>query len=160
MAKEIERRFLVVPRHLPLNVIQHGKNRAQITQGYLSADPVVRVRTKTSLTSGSSRGFLTVKGPGIKEHDEFEYEVPSADAAGMLKLCKGILEKTRYTFGAGGHIWEVDQFHGIHVGLWLAEIELSNPDEPFETHDWLDSEVTEDPRYTNVALAMAGCVPA
>jgi len=159
MAKEIERRFLVVPRYLPPNVLQYGKNRAEIVQGYLSTEPVVRIRTKAPLYE-PMRGFLTVKGPGIEEHDEFEYEIPTEDAEQMLELCKATLRKTRYTFGAGGHTWEVDQFHEAHAGLWLAEIELSSPDESFDTHDWLDSEVTEDPRYTNVALAMAGCVPA
>ena len=53
----------------------------------------------------------------------------------------------------GGHTWEVDVFEGANAGLVVAEIELDDPDEPFEKPAWVGEEVTHDPRYYNTCLA-------
>lgn len=52
-----------------------------------------------------------------------------------------------------GYFWEVDEFLGTHAGLVLAEIELTDPAQPFARPDWLGEEVTGDPRYYNANLA-------
>ena len=50
---------------------------------------------------------------------------------------------------AGGPEGRYDSYEG----LVMAEIELSDPDEPFDRPDWLGEEVTGDHRYYNSSLA-------
>lgn len=155
MNREIERKFLVDEAAIPVEARGGG---SELTQGYLSYDPSVRVRVSID-PSGDSQGFLTIKGKGTLARDEFEYPVPPEEARAMLALCKATLAKTRYRITAGAHVWELDVFHGPHQGLLLAEIELSHEDEPFERPPWISTEVTHDPRYTNGALAREGRAP-
>jgi adenylate cyclase len=110
----------------------------------------VRVRI-----TDDKKARLTVKGPpkGISR-DEFEYDIPVEDARKMLDFCGGhVVEKNRYIEQVGDHTWEVDEFLGRNKGLWLAEIELSDEDEPFERPDWAVREVSEDKKYKNSYLA-------
>jgi len=141
MGVEIERKFLVRPELLP--ALPAGE---ALAQGYLSTEPVVRVRL---IRQGGSaaRGKLTIKGPGFLSRAEYEYEIPAADAEELLRLCKRRLQKIRYRIGR----WEIDEF--TDRALWLAEIELQGEAEPFERPAWLGDEVTTDPRYSNAALA-------
>ena len=145
MAIEIERKFLVDKRKMRgLKFLSSEK----IFQGYLSRDPTVRVRLK------GERGFLTIKSltRGISRQ-EFEYEIPTADAEELLKLCgRKVLKKYRRKIFYGGHIWEIDFFAGRHAGLILAEVELSSPDEPVDLPDWITVEVSGDKRYYNSNL--------
>lgn len=48
--------------------------------------------------------------------------------------------------------FEVDEFYGENEGLVMAEIELENPEEPFDRPAWLGEEVTGDKRYYNSHL--------
>ena len=64
------------------------------------------------------------------------------------------IEKTRYLVPFEGHTLEIDVFP-----FWrdraFCECELQSEDEPLPLPDWLHvyREVTDDPRYTNRALA-------
>ena len=64
------------------------------------------------------------------------------------------IEKTRYLVPFEGHTLEIDVFP-----FWrdraFCECELQSQDEPLPLPDWLHvyREVTDDPRYTNRALA-------
>lgn len=49
--------------------------------------------------------------------------------------------------------WEVDIFSGTNNGLILAEIELDSEEEEIILPDWIDNEVSDDPRYYNANLA-------
>ena len=146
MAKEIERKFLVVGdawRRLAKGI--------RYRQGYLSTvkERTVRVRA----TEG--RAFLTVKGPTEgATRSEYEYEIPADDANEMLdELCeKPIIEKNRYKISVGHLTWEVDEFFGVNEGLIVAEIELMSEDQPFEKPAWIGAEVTGDPKYFNANL--------
>lgn len=149
MKMEIERKFLVS---------NDGWRQAAgagllCEQGYLasSADgTTVRARRM------GGKGILTIKGPseGISRV-EMEYEIPAADAEAMINnLCGGrIVSKVRYRIEFGGFFWEVDEFSGSNEGLILAEIELEDESQAFETPDWLGEEVSHDSRYFNAALA-------
>lgn len=162
MAKEIERKFLIANLDAcrrdvrsPTKFERLRVNAKQtfiplrIKQGYLSFDPVVRVRI-SDIGAFETKCFMTIKGNGLKVRDEFEYEIPLPDARKLLKMCKGIINKTRYSLGR----WEIDEFHGKRKGLWLAEIELKSSDEKLPPlPKWLGEEVTEDPRYANVNMA-------
>ena len=147
MAKEIERKFLVKPR----NWRELGPG-LKIRQGYLSTaiERTVRVRTY------GDHGYVTIKGKtsGISR-DEYEYEIPFADATEILDhLClKSLIEKTRYRIPFKGNIFEVDEFTGANSGLTVAEVELKSADEKLELPDWIDRDVSHDPRYFNSSLA-------
>ncbi len=151
MAREIERRFLVTD-----SVKEQALGRkTEIVQGYLSAEPAVRVR----LTGGTlgKRGYITVKGPGSMVRPEFEYEIPAVDAMELIGLCRFGLEKERRHILAAGHLWSVDFFTEPRMcGLVLAEIELKSEDEKFVMPEWVGEEVTENPYYSNVSLAKIG----
>lgn len=155
MAKEIERKFLIKKNQLPNEICKNG---SKFVQGYLSSNPAVRVRLSNQ-GQANAQAWLTVKGSGFRIRNEFEYEIPVTDAEEMLELCTIKLAKIRYKLSIGEHIWEIDEFLDAHSGLWLAEIELTEENEMFIRPDWLGEEVTEDPRFTNVALAKSNCSP-
>jgi CYTH domain-containing protein len=121
-----------------------------MVQGYLCRDPerTVRVRIAGELA------WVTIKGATSGcTRVEHEFEVPLAAAQGMLALCLPVvIEKTRHEIRVGGHLWEVDEFHGANAGLVVAEIELGEESEDFEKPQWLGDEVTDDPRYYNASL--------
>ncbi|MFO0631115.1 MAG: CYTH domain-containing protein [Polyangiales bacterium] len=151
MPQEIERKFLVAVERVPDEALRDG---ARFTQGYLSTRPVVRVRVAES-PGREPEAWLTIKGPGGVARAEYEYPIPAAHAAEMVPLCVAVLHKTRYHVRVGAHTWDLDRYHGSLDGFWLAEVELRDVDEPFERPPWITDEVSHDPRYTNVALALA-----
>ena len=67
--------------------------------------------------------------------------------------CSKIIDKDRYIVDYEGHRWEVDEFHGEHEGLVVAEIELGDEAERFEKPGFIGREVTGDTRYYNSSLA-------
>jgi CYTH domain-containing protein len=68
-------------------------------------------------------------------------------------LClRPLIEKRRYRVPYHGFTWEVDEFLGDNVGLVVAEIELENPDQPFDSPSWIGDEITGDPRFYNANL--------
>ena len=148
MAKEIERKFLVTDQTYK-NLASHKED---IAQGYISVDPdrTVRVRIK------GCKAYLTVK---TRNHgmtrNEWEFSVPVTDAREMLAECCGnILSKTRYYVPAGnGLTWEIDEFHGVHEGLTVAEIELPAENVAFSRPAFIGKEVTGDPAYYNSSLS-------
>lgn len=152
MGTEIERKFLVREDRLPRAALTEG---ARFAQAYLSLDPTVRVR-RSERPGHPPRAWLTVKGPGTLSRAEFEYEIPAEDAEAMIPLAVAALSKTRYRVTVGAHVWDLDHFHAPFAGLWLAEVELDHPDELFTRPDWLGDEVTDDPKYSNAAIALAG----
>jgi CYTH domain-containing protein len=102
--------------------------------------------------------YLTVKGPGGKVRAEYEYAIPPGDAEGMLALSTmPVLSKTRWEILHAGHLWTVDEFHAPAAlqGLVLAEVELDSEEVDPPLPAWLGAEVTDDPRYSNAALAAA-----
>ena len=146
MAKEIERKFLVVGD--AWRALAKG---TKYRQGYLSTvkERTVRVRTI------DDAAFLTIKGITVgMTRAEYEYEIPTADATEMLDdLCeKPIIEKTRYKIPFEGFVWEVDEFAGVNQGLIVAEIELADENQAFTKPDWIGEEVSGDPRNFNANL--------
>lgn len=148
MPVEIERKFLVDPSKLP--ELPKG---TKLRQGYMPSAPgnVVRVRT------ADEKAFLTIKGKteGYSRL-EYEYEIPLSEAHEILdQLCeKPVVAKTRYVMDAGGgRYWELDIFEEGNKGLYLAEIELQDENESFETPDWITREVSHLKQYRNNFLA-------
>lgn len=146
MAKEIERKFLVAGDYK-----QAAVSSSHIVQGYIGRTPSLTFRIRLR----DERGYLTVKGrtdAAGMSRDEWEYEIPAADARELLAHSNGTIEKRRYMVPAGRHTFEVDEFFGANEGLTMAEVELSSPDEAFERPAWLGDEVTGDKRYYNSQL--------
>lgn len=146
MATETERKFLVIGDGW--KSISDG---ARIAQGYLSidADRTVRVRL------AGNNAWITIKGrtEGISRA-EFEYPIPPDEARELLKLClPSVIDKTRHRVSFGGHVWEVDVFHGDNEGLILAEVELADESVVPELPPWAGKEVSDDPRYYNSSLS-------
>ena len=85
---------------------------------------------------------------------EYEYPIPVHEAEEMLnQLCRTPqIDKIRHRVKQGKHTWEIDEFFGDNMGLFVAEIELDSEDEVFEIPEWLGQEVTHDERYYNVNL--------
>lgn len=147
MAKEIERKFLVVGdqwRHLAKGDFYR--------QGYIAtaqAGQSVRIRI------AGEQGYLTIKGPaeGLTRA-EFEYEIPLEDAREMLDtLCdRPLIEKIRYRLPVGEVVWEIDEFAGDNTGLVVAEVELTSENQIFERPDWLGEEVSGQLKYYNASL--------
>ncbi|HAR22576.1 MAG: CYTH domain-containing protein [Schleiferiaceae bacterium] len=148
MAKEIERKFLVAHQ-----AWRESVNTIHVyRQGYLSYDSERTVRVRATEVTG----YLTIKGitEGLTR-DEFEYEIPLADALALLQLCeRPAVEKKRYIVPNGAHVWEVDVFEGVNEGLVVAEIELGSEDEAFDKPNWLGNEVSGDRKYSNSALSL------
>lgn len=128
-----------------------ASEQIEISQGYLSSDPDRTVRVRL----WNESGYLTVKTRNIGAvRDEWEYEIPAADARAMLKACSSVLSKTRWIVtGSDGMRWEVDEFHGKLDGLIIAEIELPAEDTPFLLPGFAGKEVTGDAGYYNSNLA-------
>lgn len=154
MAIEIERKFLVqgdawkAQAHAVIEMAQGYLNDAgALASGHQKAS--VRVR----LEGESAR--LNIKSCELgHSRQEFEYPLPVADARQLLALCVGgLVHKRRHLVQVGLHLWEVDEFLGDNAGLVVAEIELGHPDEAFTRPAWAGAEVTDCPRYYNLALA-------
>ncbi|MCJ0742382.1 CYTH domain-containing protein [Pedobacter montanisoli] len=149
MAIEIEHKYLV---NLDIwkNIIPDKS--VEIRQAYLQTDPekTIRIRTK------DKSGFITIKGKTVgASRLEFEYEIPIADANELINaFCSNLIEKTRHIVTHDSNIWEVDEFKGLNEGLIVAEIELTSEDEKYSIPNWLDKNVTDDPRYTNSNLTI------
>jgi adenylate cyclase len=148
MAKEIERKYLVTDDSWREEIA----SRTRFRQGYIASmeDRSVRVRIM-----GEDAAKLTIKvGTGVLIRDEYEYDIPVADAEELLKSVPGfILEKIRYTVEHEGFTWEIDVFDGLYRGLIVAEVELrSEADQPV-LPAWVGPEVTGDRRFSNQQLA-------
>lgn len=146
MAKEIERKFLVK------NDTWRGQDKGKrYRQGYLNTAKERTVRARTA----GDKGYLTIKGITVgASRSEYEYEIPVADANEMLdRLCeRPLIEKTRYRVPHDGLVWEIDEFEGENSGLIVAEVELKDEHQSLTLPDWVDEEVTGDPRYFNANL--------
>ncbi|MBR0558100.1 CYTH domain-containing protein [Ciceribacter sp. L1K23] len=148
MAKEIERKFLVVDDSWRAAV----KTATALRQAYIASsdDRSVRIRTRDDTSAR-----LTIKiGKSALVRDEFEYDIPMADAREMMQLALGnVIEKVRYTVDVAGFVWEIDVFEGPYRGLVIAEVELASEADRPTIPKWVGREVTGDRRYSNQGLA-------
>lgn len=154
MNVERERKFIVDPRKLPRGLL---RNRRKITTGYFVDRPcAVRIAYREGELSK-----ICVKGPGTGERLEFEYGIPQEDGRALLELAPTRIVKHRHDLRG----WEIDEFvdvPGFVPGipdepLWLAEWEedLDKPAIPDPLPPWILFEVTDNPAFSNAALAFA-----
>ena len=152
LSYEIERKYLL--RGQPPRTI--GAPSLEIDQGYIPGERI-RERVRRARTSADTRYYRTIKmGSGV-QRIEIEEEATEGffEAVWPLTLGRRVY-KRRYLVDDNGLVWEIDEFLD-RPSLWLAELELTHADQRVEIPDWLAPfvvrEVTEEPSYTNRALA-------
>ena len=147
MGMEIERKFLI--RELPSDLDSYESH--EIEQGYVSTDPVIRIRRF------DERYILTVKGPGRLSREEFELTISAESYARLKTKVEGrVISKTRTMIPfTDGLTIELDHFHEPMAGLYLAEVEF--PDEEaassFTPPAWFGEDVTGVEMYYNSAMS-------
>ncbi|HEU4772981.1 MAG TPA: CYTH domain-containing protein, partial [Lysobacter sp.] len=154
MAIEIERKFLVAG-----DAWRAAAHRVvPMAQGYLNdlaAMDAGAMKASVRVRIAGDEAFLNLKSRELGHtRQEFDYPIPVDDARALLALSVGgLVDKRRHHVEFEGHLWEVDEFLGDNAGLVVAEIELDDADAVFAHPDWLGSEVTDESRYYNLALA-------
>ena len=150
MNQEIERKYLVTSDCYKEMAVA----RYHIRQGYISREKTGTVRVRIT----DDKAYLTIKGKPAAGHFaryEWEKEIDVKEAEELMKLCQGtIIDKTRWIVPAKEEElkWEVDEFHGKHDGLVVAEIELASEDQIVALPTFIGKEVTDDPQYYNANM--------
>lgn len=146
---EIERKFLV--NSLPNLSEYQGKT---IKQGYISTDPVIRVRKMDDLYT------LTVKSKGHLVREEFELDLTPEQFEDLWKKVDNVyVSKTRYFIPLDAtHIAELDIYYEDLEELVTVEVEFDSTKdaERFMAPSWFGKDVTHDSRYKNNHLAVYG----
>jgi len=155
---EIERKFLI---HMPpeARLLRESEKRIDITQTYLCRAPDEGSRrVRRSRTEGEETWYYSEK-IHLTDRTRIEREraITPAEARELLRQADGALRpiaKTRWCVPYAGHTLEIDVFPFWQDRAFL-EAELSSETEELLLPDWVRiiREVTEDPRYTNLALA-------
>jgi CYTH domain-containing protein len=152
LSYEIERKYLL--RGRPDHTA--GAPSLEIDQGYIPGERI-RERIRRARDGSDTRYYRTIKmGSGIQRIEiEEEASREFFDAVWPLTVGRRV-RKRRYHVKEGSALWEIDEFLD-RPSLWLAELELEHADQVVELPNWLapivDREVTDDPSYTNRALA-------
>ncbi len=144
---EIERKFLV--DKLPANLDTYETQR--ISQGYLSTDPVVRIRRS------NDEYYLTYKGQGLMVREEYNLPLTEEAFLHMLPKIDGILiDKIRYLIPLDEkHTAELDIFQGTLAPLRVVEVEFDSEEDAlaFTPPQWFGDDVTSSSRYHNSNLS-------
>jgi len=149
---EIERKYLL--RGRPPRTV--GAPSVEIDQGYIPGERI-RERVRRARGANDVRYYRTIKmGAGI-QRIEIEEEAPEEFFQAVWPLTVGRrVHKRRYLVDDSGLVWEIDEFLD-RPSFWLAELELTHADQKVTIPEWLapflEREVTDDPSYTNRALA-------
>jgi CYTH domain-containing protein len=166
---EIERKFRLRAAPSAADLAARGAVAKRIQQVYLRLDPTesgpdapeaARVR-RTELASGEVTYRRTTKRRvGAFSFDEVEDVITPEQWTAELARAdpdRRPVRKTRYVVAHGAQSLEIDVFESP-PDLVVVEVELASEDEAVELPAWLGEwrEVTGDPRYLNVSLALAG----
>ncbi len=143
---EIERKFLIT--NLPENLQEYPHD--ELCQAYVCTSPVIRVRQK------NDSYILTLKSGGMMARQEVEMPI-SKETFDHLKSKKDgmIISKTRYKIPEDhGYIIELDVFHDVYEGFYMAEIEFGSVEEAnsYIPPSWFGQDVTYDGRFHNSQL--------
>lgn len=145
---EIERKYLL--DQLPENLTSYPCKK--IEQGYLSTEPVVRIRRS------DDEYYLTYKSKGLMVREEYNLPLTKESYLHLREKADGVLiSKTRYLLPLTGTdlTIELDVFDAPYEGLYLAEVEF--PDEAsanaFVPPVWFGKDVTYSSDYHNSTLS-------
>lgn len=159
MPNEIERRFLVrtLPDVSPFLVLS-------IDQAYLECDWVNNRETRIrrinqALPDAVVSHELTVKrGHGLVREEEPTVITPET-WTDLLATSKGnVISKIIAKYHTPAGIVEHHQYHGIHAGLEVFEVEFPSPEaaEEFVPLPCFGREITGDRRFSNASIALYG----
>jgi CYTH domain-containing protein len=146
---EIERKYLI--SQPPADYTAYPYHL--IEQGYLSTEPVVRIRREDEFF------YLTYKSKGLLEREEYNLPLTPESYEHLIKKADGhILTKKRYLIPLEGsdHLTiELDVFEGRFKGLILAEVEFPKREEAerFTPPSWFGEDVTFSGEYQNSRLS-------
>ena len=144
---EIERKYLIKTLPEKLDTYPHD----DISQAYISTDPVIRIRKK------NQNHILTLKSQGLLAREEVEMPISKESFLHLLNKKDGInIEKTRYKIPEShGYLIELDVFHGVYEGFIMAEIEFPDMESAnsYEAPEWFGKDVTLDSRFHNSNLS-------
>ncbi|WP_029289017.1 hypothetical protein [Cellulomonas sp. HZM] len=167
---EFERRFWV--RDLPLDVLDSSPTL--IVQSYFLADEGFAIRLRAQTSAGAvvlDPGLapldvldryadqvdfcaITLKGPmNSGTRYEVEREVDVLVGIEMIRRGGARIVKTRHAAWLGDDGWVIDTFGGANAPLVIAEVERGGPVTDLAIPSFCETEVTEDPRFSNDALA-------
>lgn len=147
---EIERKYLV--NTLPDNLASYPHRT--IEQGYLSTEPVIRIR------KDGEKYELTYKSKGFMMREEHTLPLTQTSYEHLKPKIDGyLITKERYNIPYDTSLTiELDYFLGDFSPLILAEVEF--PDETsanaFVPPDWFGKDVTFSPEYQNSSLSQKG----
>ncbi len=146
---EIERKFLVDENHLPENLSEYPHH--ELEQAYIITEPVLRIRKK------NQDYILTYKGPGLMKREEVEFPLSGEAYEKLLAKTDGnVITKTRYEIPEKQNLTiELDVFHGVFQGLFLAEVEFSSEADALSylPPKWFGREVTKTHTFHNSNLS-------
>jgi CYTH domain-containing protein len=148
---EIERKFLLA--ELPEWLGECESKR--IEQGYLALEEGVEVR----LRAAGEAHRLTVKRGAGRTREEVEVELDRDRFDALWPLTEGRrVVKRRHLRPVEGGVFEIDVYEGDLDGLAVVEIEFGSEEaaDGFSPPEWVGAEVTDDARFANRALAVAG----
>jgi adenylate cyclase len=151
MGTEIERKFLVAtpPAQDDLGSGVHYR------QGYLAGEGDVECRVR--IAPGGA--WITIKAGRGLARTEVELPVPLEEAEALWPHTAGRrLEKVRHRVPVEGGVAEVDRYGGDLDGLWVVEVEFETEEDAarFVPPSWFGADVSNDPDWTNGALARRG----
>jgi CYTH domain-containing protein len=158
MNYEIERKFLIArPEEKMLSA--RAARVIDIEQTYLlGTENGVSRRVRKSTENGAVTYMKNEKRRiSAAKREEDESEISAAEYDELLKSAdpaRHMIKKTRYCVPAGGLTAEIDLFRDMG-GLAVCEVELPSEDADFILPDFITvlREVTDDPRFTNSAMA-------
>lgn len=141
---EIERKFLI--KEMPADLDTYDYHI--IEQGYLSTEPVVRIRKQ------DDEYYLTYKGSGMMARTEYNLPLTKQAYDHMLPKADGIvISKKRYLIPLeqDGLTLELDVFSGELAPLVMGEVEFESVEaaDSFLPPAWFGDDVTNDKRYHN-----------
>lgn len=152
---EIEKKYLVDLTAVDLSKYSYRL----IEQGYLSTQPVVRVRREEDTY------YLTYKSKGLMVREEANLPLDETSYQHLIKKSDGtIITKWRYLIPYSyiplsssdetTCTIELDVFKDALCGLVIAEVEFPSVDaaNDFVAPFWFTREVTQDARYQNSNL--------
>ena len=145
---EIERKFLI--ERLPENIADYPFH--MIEQGYLSTEPVVRVRRS------DDEYYLTYKGKGFLSREEYNLPLTKESYEHLAAKADGnVIRKKRYLIPIEGTSLtiELDVFDKPFAPLVLAEVEFETEAEAldFLPPEWFGEDVTNDTEYHNSTMS-------
>lgn len=145
---EIERKYLV--KTLPENLESYSCRFLE--QGYLSTEPVVRVR------QDNDKYELTYKSKGLMVREEYNLPLTKESYEHLKAKADGrIITKKRYMIPLNQYTIELDVFEGELAPLILAEVEFSTEEDAnaFVAPEWFGEDVTFSTKYHNSTLSKA-----